>query len=62
MRKMENLQKDLEESKAQCKVLEEKFVEQKTQTYIANAKRIRAEKEVSRLKMEIALLKEGILV
>lgn len=62
MGKVEILKNELESVKTECKILQQKCFDNQTHLYIANAKRIRAEKEVAKLRMELALLKEGILV
>ena len=62
MSKVETLQKNLAETKEQCAELQQRCDKHQSEMFVANARRIKAEKEVAKLRMELALLKEGILV
>ena len=62
MSKVELLEKDLRETKQQCAELQRRCDHHQAEMFVVNAKRIKAEKEVAKLRMELALLKEGILM
>lgn len=62
MGKIEILKSELAESQARCASLQEKCDHHKTEMFIVKSKLIRAEKQLAKLKMEITLLKEGIII
>lgn len=59
---MGKLKDKLEAMQKKCAELQKRCDKHQSEMFVANARRIKAEKEVAKLRMELALLKEGILV
>ena len=62
MKRIEKLEGRLLEMQKKCAELQQRCDKHQSEMFVANARRIKAEKEVAKLRMELALLKEGILV